>query len=71
ILDLISSSFSTNGTQMVFAVILMITMFLPFLGVLLARIPLKGMGWVPHLKGKLRYVFFARWMPALLSIVGG
>ena len=56
---------------MVFSIILMITMFMPFLGVLIARIPLKGMGWVPHLKGKIRYVFFALWMPALLSIVGG
>ena len=64
ILEMIASIFSNNGNQMVFAVILMITMFMPFLGVLIARIPLKGMGWVPHLKGKLRYVFFALWMPA-------
>ena len=71
ILEMIASIFSNNGNQMVFAVILMITMFMPFLGVLIARIPLKGMGWVPHLKGKLRYVFFALWMPALLSILGG
>ena len=71
IMEIIASIFSNNGNQMVFAVILMITMFMPFLGVLIARIPLKGMGWVPHLKGKIRYVFFALWMPALLSIVGG
>ena len=71
ILEMIASIFSNNGNQMVFAVILMITMFMPFLVVLIARIPLKGMGWVPHLKGKLRYVFFALWMPALLSILGG
>lgn len=50
ILEMIASIFSNNGNQMVFAVILMITMFMPFLGVLIARIPLKGMGWVPHLK---------------------
>lgn len=71
ILEIIASIFSNNGNQMVFAVILLITMFMPFLGVLVARIPLKGMGWIPHLKGKLRYVFFALWMPAVLSIVGG
>ena len=71
ILEIIASIFSNNGNQMVFSIILMITMFMPFLGVLIARIPLKGMGWVPHLKGKIRYVFFALWMPALLSIVGG
>ena len=71
ILEIIASIFSNNGNPMVFSIILMITMFMPFLGVLIARIPLKGMGWVPHLKGKIRYVFFALWMPALLSIVGG
>ena len=71
ILEMIASIFSNNGNQMVFAIILVVTMFMPFLGVLVARIPLKGMGWIPHLKGKLRYVFFALWMPALLSILGG
>lgn len=71
ILEMIASVFINNGNQMVFTVILMITMFMPFLGVLVARISLKGMGWIPHLKGKLRYVFFALWMPALLSIIGG
>ena len=71
ILQVIASIFSNNGNQMVFAVVMMITMFMPFLGVLIAKIPLKGMGWVPHLKGKLRYVFFALCVPALLSILGG
>ena len=71
ILEIIASIFSNNGNQMIFASILMIAMFMPFLGVLIARIPLKGMGWLPHLKGKIRYVFFALWMPAVLSIVGG
>ena len=71
ILQMIASVFSNNGNQMIFTSILMIAMFMPFLGVLIARIPLKGMGWLPHLKGKIRYVFFALWMPALLSIVGG
>lgn len=71
ILEIVASIFSNNGDQMIFSAIMLITMFIPFLGVLIARIPLKGMGWVPHLKGKLRYVFFALWMPAILSILGG
>ena len=49
----------------------MAAMYMPFLGVLIAGIPLKGMGWVPHLKGRVRYILFALWMPALLSIIGG
>ncbi len=71
ILEMIASVFSNNGNRMVFTMILMVAMFMPFLGVLIARIPLKGMGWIPHLKGKIRYVFFALWMPAFLSIIGG
>lgn len=71
ICEMIASVFSNKGNQMIFFIFMAITMFIPFLGVLIARIPLKGMGWVPHLKGKIRYVFFALWMPALLSIIGG
>lgn len=71
ILEIIASIFSNNGNKMVFTVILVIAMFMPVLGVLVAGIPLKNMGWVPHLKHKIRYVFFALWMPALLSIIGG
>lgn len=71
ILQIIGSAFSNKGNQMVFSVIMMIVMYVPFLGGLIARVPLKGMGWIPHLKGKIRYVFFALWMPAVLSILGG
>ncbi|MBE5942089.1 MAG: CPBP family intramembrane metalloprotease [Lachnospiraceae bacterium] len=71
ILEMIASIFANKGNQMMFTIIMPITMYMPFLGVLVARIPLKGMGWVPHLKGKIRYVLFALWMPAILSILGG
>ena len=71
IVEIIASIFSNNGNQMVFTAVMAITMYMPFLGVIVARIPLKGMGWIPHLKGKIRYVFFALWIPALLSLLGG
>lgn len=71
ILMIVGSVFSNNGNRMVFTLFLTISMYMPFLGVLIARIPLRGMGWVPHLKGKIRYIFFALWMPVLLSIIGG
>lgn len=71
ILQIVGSIFANKGNQIVFSVFLMITMYMPFFGVLIARIPLKGMGWVPHLKGKIRYIFFSLWMPALLSVIGG
>ncbi|MBQ9887569.1 MAG: CPBP family intramembrane metalloprotease [Lachnospiraceae bacterium] len=56
---------------MVFRAVLVVCMFMLLLCVLIARIPFKGMGFIPHLKGKIRYIFFALWMPALLSIIGG
>jgi len=71
ILEIIASVFSNNGNQIAFTIVMAITMYMPFLGVFIARIPLKGMGWAPRLKGKVRYVFFALWMPAVLSIIGG
>ena len=63
--------FSYKGNVTVFTVLLMIAMYMPFLGAIISRIPLKGMGWVPHLKGKIRYIFFSLWIPVLLSIIGG
>lgn len=71
ILQVIASYFSNNGNQSVFQIILALTMFMPLFGTLIARIPLRGMGWIPHLKGKIIYLFFALWSPCLLSLIGG
>lgn len=71
ILEIVGSVFANNGNRMAFTLLLTVTMYMPFMGVLMARIPLRGMGWVPQLKGKIRYIFFALWMPALLGIIGG
>lgn len=71
ILEIVGSVFSNNGNTMVLGLFLAVAMYMPFLGVLIAEIPLRRMGWVPHLKGKIRYLFFALWMPVLLSIIGG
>lgn len=70
ILQVIASIVSNKGNATAFGLIMAVAMFMPFLSVLIARIPLKGMGWIPHLKGKVRYIFFALLMPFLLSIVG-
>lgn len=71
ILEIVASIFSNKGNVTVFTVLLMIAMYMPFLGALISRIPLKGMGWVPHLKGRIRYIFFSLWIPVLFSIIGG
>lgn len=71
ILQIVGSVFANKGNQTAFSLILVVVMYMPFLGVLIARIPLKGMGWIPHLKGRIRYIFFSLWMPVLLGVIGG
>ena len=71
ILQIIASIFVNRGENTVFRVIMAVCMYMPLLSVLIAGIPLKGMGFIPHLKGKIRYIFFSLWMPAVLSIIGG
>lgn len=71
ILQIIASIFANKGDNTVFRVIMAVSMYMPLLSVLIAKIPLKGMGFIPHLKGKIRYIFFSLWMPAVLSIIGG
>ena len=70
ILQFIASQFVVKGNQGMFGICMSGCMFIPFLGTLIAGIPLKGMGWVPHLKGKVKWVFFALWIPAVLNLAG-
>ncbi|MCM1507797.1 MAG: hypothetical protein NC177_11785 [Ruminococcus flavefaciens] len=70
ILQVVASMVSSVG-ETLFTVLVTVAMYMPFLAVLIARKSLKGMGWIPHLKGKIKYIFFALWIPALLSIIGG
>lgn len=41
ILEIIAVIFSNNGNQMVFSIVMVITMFMPFMATLIARIPLN------------------------------
>ncbi len=59
----------TVGT-LIFQVVLMVVMYAPFMGVLLAKYPLKGMGWLPHLKGRIRFYILAWIGPLLFTILG-
>lgn len=70
ILQIIASIFSRKGNQMVFSCILSVVMFAPLLGTFMAKIPMKGMGFMPKLKGKLKYIFAAWLLPAVFAILG-
>ena len=71
VLQIIASIYSNKGNVMVFQAITMVSMYAPFAAVLLSGISIKDMGWRPKLlKGKLRYVVAAWFMPAVLSVLG-
>lgn len=53
-----------------FTLVLAVSMYAPFAGTLIAKIPLKGMGFKPKFKGNLKY-FFAAWLaPAIFTCLG-
>ena len=70
ITQIIASVFYQKGLVMVFQLIIAVTMFVPLLGVLLSGQKLPGMGWKPRLKGKIKFVLAAWFLPALLTAIG-
>lgn len=66
----LASSFALQGKTAVFQLVMMGCMFAPFLAVLLAGIPLRGMGWKPALRGKWKWVLAAWLGPVALTALG-
>lgn len=70
ILQALAIPCARNGQAHAFQLLLLVSMYAPFAAVLLARVPLGGMGWRPRLRGRLRY-YLAAWLgPALLGFLG-
>ena len=59
-----------NGIAIVGQLLIGIMMFVPLLGVLLSGQSLSGMGWKPRLKGKIKSLLAAWFLPALLTAIG-
>ena len=70
IMQVIVAIFYKNGLAVVGQLMLAVTMFAPLFGVLLSGQKLSGMGWKPHLKGKVRYLLAAWFLPAVLTAIG-
>ena len=70
VIQIIASIFSRNGNVAVFQLLLSVCMFMPFLATLIARIPLKGMGWIPKLKGNIGWILLSWFGPMVLTILG-
>lgn len=50
--------------------LLAVIMFAPLFGVLLSGNKLSGMGWIPRLKGKFKFLLAAWFLPALMTAIG-
>lgn len=59
-----------QGSQTAFTYILALTMFAPLAAALLAGMPLRGFGWKPVLRGRLRWYLAAWLLPGLLCALG-
>ena len=59
-----------NGLAAFGQLLMTVMMFAPLLGVLLSGQTLSGMGWKPRLKGKIRILLAAWFLPALLTAIG-
>ena len=71
IVQIIASVFSNQGNQLAFTLLMSLCMYMPFLGTVLAKIPLRERGWKPKFTGNLRYLAAALWGPAVFHILGG
>ena len=70
IMQIIAAIFYRKGLVTVFQLIIAVTMFAPLFGVLLSGNKLKGMGWKPRLKGKIKFLLAAWFLPAILTAIG-
>ena len=68
--QVIIAVFSRIGLAAAGQILMTAMMFAPLLGVLLSGQKLTGMGWKPRLKGKVRFVLAAWFIPTVLTAVG-
>ena len=70
IMQIVVAVLSRKGLAVVGRLLIAIMMFVPLLGVLLSGQPLKGMGWKPRFKGKIKFLLAAWFLPAVLTALG-
>ena len=70
ILQAVSIFFYNNSNLLGFRAVLAVSMFAPFVAVMVSRFHLKGMCWRPRLKGKIKYLMVSWLAPFVLSVIG-
>ena len=70
ILQVVAAILFWNGLAIFQKLLTAVVMFAPLLGVLLSGQKLSGMGWKPRLKGKIKTLLAAWFLPAVLTAIG-
>lgn len=70
VMQVVAAVLYRNGIAVVGQLLIAAMMFVPLLGVLLSGQSLSGMGWKPCLKGKIKSLLAAWFLPALLTAIG-
>lgn len=68
--QIVASFFAYQGDQTLYQLFTVVTMFAPLTALLITRNGFSGMGIKPELKGKIRWVLVAWFLPAILTILG-
>ena len=70
IMQVVAAVLYWRGLTVFGQLLLAVIMFAPLFGVLLSGNKLSGMGWIPRLKGKFKFLFAAWFLPALMTAIG-
>lgn len=70
ILMVLASIFFNKGNTIIYQMLLMLVMYIPFLAVILSGSHFKDLGWKIKLKGKVKYLFAAWLLPVGGSLLG-
>lgn len=66
----LASFLALQGNIGAFQLIMVVCMFMPLLAAVLARVPLRDLGWKPRLRQNWRWLLAAWLVPALLMVLG-
>ena len=69
-LQLLASRLALRGNMTGFTYVLAISMFAPLAALLLAKVPLKSLGWKLNLRGKVLWYLAAWFLPSVICVLG-
>jgi len=68
--SLLSLNMEGDASRLAFQGAMAITMFTPLIASLITKTGVKSIGWKPRLKGNVKWLFFAIFMPLVFTILG-